>query len=160
MEELRDTDVYLARPWVSIRARGHENVSATHRTTFELTRDNYLTPRGDCIIGVSADKAAAHLPLWFKESARSPEALVVALICSGGICDAVVGRGDPRMSLTDERRIVFRRSRYVDASTVMIEASKAARDIRRDLVSLLVKGERLEVLLSVVTRKARTVGRD
>lgn len=36
---------------------GHVNVRARHRTTIEITRDDYLTPRGgDCIIGIKADK--------------------------------------------------------------------------------------------------------
>jgi len=38
-------------------ARGHEHVSATHASTFEVTTDDWLTPAGDCILAVEADRA-------------------------------------------------------------------------------------------------------
>ncbi|MHA1410910.1 MAG: DUF371 domain-containing protein, partial [Candidatus Odinarchaeia archaeon] len=39
------------------KARGHENITATHPTTLEITKDMKLTPRGDCIIAVGSEKA-------------------------------------------------------------------------------------------------------
>lgn len=42
---------------IVIKARGHPNIKATHRTTIEVTKDNYLTGRGDCILGIDADKS-------------------------------------------------------------------------------------------------------
>ncbi|KUO85763.1 MAG: hypothetical protein AT709_05205 [Caldivirga sp. MG_3] len=42
-------------------ARGHVNVMATHRNTLEITRDDYVTKRGDCIVACCADKAALDL---------------------------------------------------------------------------------------------------
>lgn len=140
----------LASRWVVFHAWGHENVRATHRTTFEVTRDDYLTPRGDCIIGIRSPVAAAHLPGWFKDAARRDDSVIIAVLCAGGVCDAVAGRGSPRLSFTDERRMVFRRSDYVSGDTVMIRASKAARHLRRDLVEALQRGEQLTVMLTVV----------
>jgi hypothetical protein len=139
----------LEAKWVVFRAWGHENVRATHRSTFEVTRDDYLTPRGDCIVGIKAEIGAAGLPEWFKEAARRG-GVVVAVLCSGGVCDAVAGRGDPRMSFSDPRRMVFRRSSYVGPETVMVGASKAARDLRRDLVERLSAGGELRVYMTVL----------
>src|SRR3989338_1936795 len=34
---------------------GHENVTARHKTTLEFTKDNELSLKGDCIVGVKAD---------------------------------------------------------------------------------------------------------
>jgi hypothetical protein len=31
---------------ITIHARGHENVRATHATTIEVTKEEHLTPRG------------------------------------------------------------------------------------------------------------------
>ncbi len=142
-------EVLGGNEWIVVRAKGHYNVRATHRSTFEVTKDNYLTPRGDCIVGIEASAAAKDLPDWFKEAARRGAA-ILAVLCSGGVCDAVAGRGDPRMTFTDERRMVFRRSNYVAPDTVMIKASKAARDLRRDLVERLRAGNSLLLLLTVI----------
>ena len=136
--------------WVAFHAWGHENVLATHRSTFEITRDDYLTPRGDCIIGIRSPLAAAHLPEWFKRDARSEESIIIAILCAEGICDSVVGRGSANLTFSDERRMVFRRSTFVAGDTVMIRASKAARHLRRDLVEALKRGVRLTVMLSAI----------
>ena len=48
--------------WFVFEAWGHVNVRATHRSTFEVTREPSLTPRGDCIVGVSSEVGAAGLP--------------------------------------------------------------------------------------------------
>ena len=52
--------------WFVFRAWGHENVRATHRSTFEVTKDDYLTPRGDCIVGIRSEAAARDLPEWLR----------------------------------------------------------------------------------------------
>ena len=143
-------------PWVVVSAEGHYNVRAEHKSTFELTRDDYLTPRGDCIVGIRADKAPRDLPRWFKEEARRG-GVIVAVLCSGDICDAVAGRGDPRMTFSDGRRMVFRRSGYVGPETVMVRASKAAKDLRRDLVERLRNGATLKVYLTVIPEDLREV---
>ena len=41
--------------------RGHPNIRAEHNRTIEFTKDSYLTERGDCIVGVSADFDPAEL---------------------------------------------------------------------------------------------------
>lgn len=133
----------------SFRAWGHVNVRATHRGTFEITKEDYLTPRGDCIIGVRSEVAAADLPRWFVEAARSDESVIVAVLCSGGVCDSVVGWGSPLFSLSDPTRMVFRKSSYVGPETVMVRASKSALDLRRDLVLRLSEGLELSVTLLV-----------
>jgi len=138
----------LGCKWAVFKAWGHENVRATHKSTFEITRDDYLTPRGDCIIGIRSPVGAAGLPGWLKEEARSSDSLIVVVLCSGGVCDAVAGRGDERLTFSDERRMVFRRSTYIAGDTVMLEASKAARDLRRDLVEALRRGEQLTVMMT------------
>ncbi len=136
--------------WFTFTARGHVNVRAKHRTTLEVTREDWLTPRGDCILGVSSEVGAAGLPGWIREAARDPGSVIVMVLCSGGVCDSVAGRGDPRITLDDPDRIVVRRSTYVDGKTLMVEASKAAAHVRRDLVEHLRRGEPLLVALTVL----------
>ena len=140
----------LEARWVYFHAWGHENVTARHRTTLEITTDDYLTPRGDCILGIRAPIAAAGLPAWFKEAARSRNSIIVLVLCAGGVCDSIVGRGDPGLEYTSPNRLVARRSTYVSGDTLMVEASKAARDVRRDMVERLREGARLDVYITVL----------
>jgi hypothetical protein len=132
---------------VAFRARGHANVRATHRSTMEVTTEAHLTPRGDCIVGVSAELSPLRLPGELKEIIASDDSIVVAVLCSNGLCDSVVGRGSSRMTLTDDRRMIFRKSSYVGPETVMVRASKAAADLRRDVVKALASGGELVVVL-------------
>ena len=57
-------------------AKGHRNIRALHPTTFELTKDEEVTERGDCIIGVGLDKAVADLDPHFKNVIRNDLSIV------------------------------------------------------------------------------------
>jgi len=134
-----------------VRARGHELVRATHRTTFEITRERTLTPRGDCIIGVEADKGALHLSQAFKRIVCSDAARVIILLTCGGVVDVVEARGSSALTLSDPNSIVVRRSSYVDARTVAVQSNKAAVDLSRELVEQLKQGRELEARFLVFT---------
>ncbi|MEM2818033.1 MAG: DUF371 domain-containing protein, partial [Archaeoglobaceae archaeon] len=45
-----------------VSAFGHPNISAKHRTTLEVTKDNEISKRADCIIGVNANKSVSEIP--------------------------------------------------------------------------------------------------
>ena len=44
-----------------VYCRGHPLVLGSHPTTFEVTREDYLTKKGNCIIGIAADKGCSEL---------------------------------------------------------------------------------------------------
>lgn len=131
-----------------IRCRGHENVKATHRSTLEITREDFLTPRGDCIICVSADKALSDLSEDFKEALRKGAKLRV-VIRAGDIADELIAQGSPDLKLESPISIVIRKSDYVDDRTLAIRANKAAKDISRELVELL-KNPETEVVVELI----------
>ena len=54
-----------------ITAYGHENILGTHKTTLEITKEDSLTKRGDCVIAIAANKAISELSQIFKEKAKS-----------------------------------------------------------------------------------------
>ncbi|MFN3267666.1 MAG: DUF371 domain-containing protein [Zestosphaera sp.] len=121
--------------------RGHPNIRATHKTTFEITRETYLSPRGDCIIGVNADKGLADLSQELKRVVRSKDSVILVLLVDElGEYDLVLGRGDPRLELSDEKRIIVRRSTHVSQNTLAILSSKSAADLKRSLIENLRKG--------------------
>lgn len=131
-----------------IRCRGHENVKATHRSTLEITREDFLTPRGDCIICVSADKALSDLSEDFKEALRRGAKLRV-VIRAGDVADELIAQGNPDLKLESPISMVIRKSDYVDGRTLAIRANKAAKDISRELVELLNNPE-TEVIVELI----------
>jgi hypothetical protein len=128
---------------------GHVNVAATHGSTVEVTTDDYLTPAGDCIVGVEADRAAADLDGAFVERCRDPDATIRATFEAGGHEDSLVGRGHPDLSFENERSLVGRTSDYVDDRTFLVDADAAAGDLDRDLVAALARGANLTLTLRV-----------
>jgi len=122
---------------VVFSACGHENIEATHRTTFEVTKEATLTKRGDCIIAVEASKAAADLPFEFKEAARKEGAQITVTIEADELKEIVKAKGSPQLKFMHPTDLVVRKSSYVCGRTLAIGADKAASDFSRKLVEKL-----------------------
>jgi len=120
-----------------ISAHGHRNVQSTNRTTFEITKENHLTKRGDCIIAVGATKGAVDLTPRFKTVACGEGALITIEIKAGGEKETLKGWGTSRLLLTHSTDLVIRKSDYVCNRTLAIRADKAACDLSRRLVEKL-----------------------
>lgn len=135
---------------VAIFAHGHENIQATHETTFEITKEPTLTKRGDCIIAVEATKGAADLPLEFKEAARKKDAQITITIEAGELKEIVRTRGSPRLLFTHPTDLVVRKTDYVCGRTLAIRADKAASDLSRKLVEKIQdSSQRIRITLAV-----------
>ncbi|SEV84646.1 DUF371 domain-containing protein [Natrinema salifodinae] len=132
-----------------IRARGHENVSAEHASTFEVTTDDYLTPAGDCILAIEADRAPADFDPEFVAACQNRDATITVTIEADGHRESVTGRGDPDLEFTNERSAVGRTSDYVDDRTIVNGAAFAAEGFDRDLVDALADGAEATVTISV-----------
>ncbi|WP_202320475.1 DUF371 domain-containing protein [Archaeoglobus neptunius] len=129
-----------------IFARGHENIRATHRTTFEITRDRNLSPRGDCIIAVNADSSVADIPDGLRDLLKRGLKFQIEIsLPDYGLYEIVEGYGDERLLLTHPTDIVVRKSSYICPRTLLISANKAARDLNREIVELL-KDKKTEVV--------------
>jgi len=133
-----------------IFARGHKNIKATHRTTFEITKESTLTKRGDCIIAIGAAKGAVDLPLGFKKAARSEGAQMTITIEAGELREVVRARGSPRLLFTHPTDLVVRKSNYVCGRTLAIRADKAASDLSRKLIEKIRdSNQKIRITLAV-----------
>lgn len=121
----------------TIIAFGHKNVRATHRATFEFTKDAHLSRTGDCIVAVNADKSLDELNETFKEKLRASNARLTITIEVDGIIEHVNAYGTPNLTLTHPSDMVVRKSNHVDNRTLAINADKAAKDLSRQLVGKL-----------------------
>jgi hypothetical protein len=122
---------------VVISARGHKNIEATHKTTFEITKEAALTKQGDCVIAVKASKAAVDLPTEFKQAARRKGARISITIEAGELKEVVRAKGSPQLTFTHPTDLVVRKSSYVCRRTLAIGADKSAKDFSRNLVNKL-----------------------
>lgn len=132
-----------------IRASGHENVTGEHASTLEVTSDDFLTPAGDCILAVDADRVPADFDGAFVSACQDADVTITATIAAGDHSVTVTGSGHPELTFENERSHVLRTSDYVDDRTVMVNADAAAGDVDRDLVSALADGHDATLTLTV-----------
>ncbi len=131
-------------------AHGHQNIRATHETTFEITKESTLTTRGDCIIAVEATEGAADLPLEFKEAAKKKGAQITITIEAGELKEIVRAMGSPQLLFTHPTDLVVRKTDYVCDRTLAVRADKAASDLSRRLVEKIQDfDQRIRITLAV-----------
>jgi hypothetical protein len=116
---------------------GHPNIRSLHAKTIEITKDEHLTPRGDCIIGVKANKACADLDQSLKHRLRSNSSVVKIEIIVGDQSFLISGRGDERLSMLNAHDIVIRKTNFVCPRTMSVLCNKASSDMPRKLVKML-----------------------
>jgi hypothetical protein len=132
-----------------VHAHGHENVSAEHTSTFEVTSDDYLTPAGDCILAIEADRTPADFDDGFVAACQQSDSTIVATIEVEEHTETIEGRGHPDLTFENDRSLVGRTSEYVDDRTVMVDADSPALGIGREMVETLAAGADLRLRLSV-----------
>ena len=116
---------------------GHPNVQSLHGKTIEITKDDHLTLRGDCIIGVRASKACADLDANLKRRLRSNDSVVKIEIMVGDESFLINGKGDERFTLQNPQDIVIRKTNFVCPRTISVRCDSASSDVPREIVKLL-----------------------
>lgn len=134
-------------------ATGHEHVTAAHTSTLEVTTDDYLTPAGDCIVGIRADRAPADFDPAFVATCQHADARIETTLAAGGNEQRIVGRGDPDLTFASERSAVWRTSEYVDDRTVAVGCDGAAADLDRSLVDALADSADLTVRIAAAPQR-------
>lgn len=130
-------------------AYGHENISASHKSTFEITKDNYLTKRGNCIIGIKSNISVNMLPTCFRDYIKDKNINIEIKLEAGGFYDIINAKGHDDLKLSSNNSIVIRKSSYIDDRTLAINADKAAIDIDRKLINYLKKRGKLRVIITL-----------
>ncbi|MAF89109.1 MAG: DUF371 domain-containing protein [archaeon] len=125
---------------MEIIASGHTNVLGTHPTTIEITKEAELTPRGNCIIAVRADKACSDLPDEIKKELLGGEKFKVTLQ-AGELIEEIIGEGSPDLFFIHRKDIVLRKSEFIDDRTLLVNCDKACSDLNREFIEELKKPE-------------------
>ncbi|HII09292.1 MAG TPA: DUF371 domain-containing protein [Methanosphaera sp.] len=131
----------------SFFARGHENVTSLHKSTFEITTDESLTLKGDCIIGVKSGVTLNDLPEEIKDHIKTDNEKIELILETDNFSDKIVGYGSSKLTLDHPSDMVCRKSDFACSRTLMINADKAAKDLDKNLINELKKGSKLKVTI-------------
>lgn len=116
---------------------GHPNVQSLHAKTIEITKEEHLTLRGDCIIGVRANKACAGLDEALKHKLKSNTAIVRIQVIVGSESFLITGLGDQQLELLSPHDIVIRKTNFVCPRTMSVRCDKACIEMPRKMVKML-----------------------
>lgn len=125
---------------------GHPNVRSLHSKSIEITKDGYLTPKGDCIIGIKANKACTDLEESIKRGLKSSSAIVKIEVIVDDESFIIKGRGDERLTMLNPHDMVIRRTNFTCPRTMSVLCDKASSDMPRELVRLLQHQEQKGIL--------------
>lgn len=116
---------------------GHPNVQSLHARTVEITKEENLTLRGDCIIGVRAEKACSDIDEKVRKRLVQDGSLVTMEIIVGNNVYVIKGEGDSRLTLKNSHDIVIRKTNFVCPRTLSVRCDRASSDIPREMIELL-----------------------
>jgi hypothetical protein len=108
-------------------ASGHPSIRATHRKTLELAREDEISERATCVVGVGARLDEAAL--------ADLHGFVRLTLSVGGRSETVGGRLNPAFRPGDP--LVVRRATAVTRDALVIGADRAACDLARSFVASL-----------------------
>src|SRR5664280_31461 len=129
--------------------KGHPNISSRHRTTLELTKDPKIGKTADCIIGVGSHVSINDIPEEIIQAIRNDKTLVTLRLETENAVDEVKGYGHPELTLDHPTDMVSRKSDYKCSRTLMINANKAAIDLKTDLIKDLRDCKPLKVTIII-----------
>jgi hypothetical protein len=133
-----------------IHCRGHPLVFGTHPTTFEVTREVHLTKKGNCVIGIAADKSCAGLSAAFKGVLTDDDAVLITRLSSEDVMFEVKSRGSSQFTLDHPTDMVWRRSSFICGRTIGIMTDHGAATLPKALVANLVAGKEMIVTLTAM----------
>jgi hypothetical protein len=132
-----------------IDAHGHENVLCTHTTTLEITKENHLTKKGNCILGICASKACFDLNSELKKELQKNNKFRISIKVDD-LIDSFYGNGSTDLKLLNKKDMVFRKSDFICDRTVLINCTKSSNEINRDLVKKLnISGKKFSITFEI-----------
>ena len=120
-----------------ITFHGHENVRSFHPKSIEITTEEHLTVKGDCIVGVRASCGCLGIPDEMKKLLQKPESEVTCTILVGDHSFTIVGRGSEKLSLTNPHDIVVRKSKFTCPRTLSVSCNVACNSIPPQMIKVL-----------------------
>jgi uncharacterized protein len=116
---------------------GHRNIQSFHTRTIEITKDLNLSLRGDCIIGVNANKSCWDISDKLKHSLKDDNSFIIIDVTVGNMSFIINGLGNSRLLLLSRHDVVIRKSNFICERTIAIRCDRASSDIPREMIMSL-----------------------
>jgi len=116
---------------------GHRNIQSFHKRTIEITKDPNLSLRGDCIIGVNANKSCWDISDKLKHGLKDDNSFIIIDVTVGNMSFIINGLGNSRLLLLSRHDVVIRKSNFICERTIAIRCDKASSDIPREMIMSL-----------------------
>lgn len=118
-------------------AYGHPNISGTHKTTLEFTKDKELSLAGDCIVGINSDFELKKLKEFIKKIKNKKITITIKAINDKGIQEKIFA--ELNLNFNSDKEFVIRKTNFISDRTFAISSNKSAFDLNRDLIGFLRK---------------------
>ena len=121
------------------KAYGHPNILGTHKATLEFTKDDALSLKGDCIVGVKADFKLNKLKEFIKASSNKKVTITIQAISKDKKHQKIKEEVSAELNanFNDSKEFVIRKTNFVSERTFAISSNKAALGLNRDLIQFL-----------------------
>lgn len=116
---------------ITFKIYGHENTLSLHRNSIEFTKEDYLTKKGDCILGINADFDIARVKEFVKEFHLHKVNVTISVPGVSDSFETVIN------SDFDSEEMVIRKTDFLCGRTFGIKSTKASIDIDRKIVEYL-----------------------
>jgi hypothetical protein len=133
----------------SFIVKGHPNITSKHKTTLEFTKDPDISIRADCIIGVKSQVSMDNIPQEIVDSIKEDNKLITLRLETENAVDTIRGYGHHELTLDHPTDMVSRKSDFKCSRTLMINADKAAIDLKTELINDLKHCKPLKVKIIV-----------
>ena len=124
-------------------AYGHPNILASHKTTLEFTKDDEVSLRGACIVGVKSDFELERLKKFIKESKNNRISITIS---NNKIHDTIFATINHNFN--DKSELVVRKTNFISRRTFAINSDRAAADLSRKLMAGL-KEKKCKITVSL-----------
>lgn len=123
---------------------GHPNIKATHVKTLEFTKDDFLTERGDCIIGIKSNFDSNKLKQFSGK---------IKIICEIENEDGAILTSEFKSKVSEdfssEDELVFRKSGFKSDRTFGVGLNRGANRLDREIVEVM-KSEKAQMRVTIV----------
>ncbi len=129
--------------------KGHPNITSKHKTTLEFTKDLEIGLTADCIIGVKSPVSMNNIPNVIIDSIKEDNKPITLHLETENAIDTIRGYGHHELTLDHPTDMVSRKSDFKCSRTLMINADKAAIDLKRELINDLRDSKQLKVTIII-----------
>jgi hypothetical protein len=126
---------------------GHPNVQSLHPRTIEITKDKNLTLKGDCIIGLNANKSCKDLIPKIKEKIKKNNSVIEIELIVEPYSFIIKGSGNEDLLLSNSKDIVLRKSSFICDRTLSLNCNYSSLEIPREIIDLLKNSSKKGIML-------------